>query len=140
VELFRHIADQVREKLLELFTWEDGAARFFDGVDPPRRYFPLGLDPWRILREGVERRLAQGLEHATFAEHMVDCLQRTPVQPPEGLPAEVDRVLSLTRSPQPLQELVERLEDPSERDVHRPYRAIRMALALDLLRWAPPGA
>jgi serine/threonine-protein kinase len=135
VELFRHIAEQVREKLLELFTWESGAARFFAGVEPPPRYFPLGLDPWRLLRDGVERRLAQGLEHATFAEHMVDSLRRTSTAPPEGLPEEVRQVLDRTRTPRPLQALVEELEDPTERDVHRPYRAIRVALALDLVRW-----
>ncbi|HJL20321.1 MAG TPA: serine/threonine-protein kinase [Sandaracinaceae bacterium LLY-WYZ-13_1] len=139
VQLFRHIAAQVREKLLELFTWEDGTASFFDGVGPPRSYFPLGLDPWRMLQEGVERRLAQGLEQETFAPHIVDELVRTAEAAPDGLPREVEEVLAELGVPRSLQDVVEALEDPTERDVHRPYRAIRLALAIGLVRFRSPG-
>lgn len=139
VQLFQHIAEQVREKLLELFTWDEGQARFYDGVQPPKRYFPLGLDPWRLLHEGMERRFAEGLEQAIFARSMTARLERTPEAPPEELPDEVDQVLDLTRAARPLKEVVQALEDPSERDVHRAYRAIRLALALGLVRWSAPA-
>jgi serine/threonine-protein kinase len=134
VELFRHISDQVREKLLELFTWPEGEARFHEGVAPPQRYFPLGLDPWRVISQGIERRLAQGLEQDTFAAHMMDSLERTATRAPEGLPSGVEGVIGETRQPIQLQDLVDLLE-VGDRDVHRPYRAIRLALALDLVRW-----
>ncbi|MCZ7683133.1 MAG: DUF4388 domain-containing protein [Sandaracinaceae bacterium] len=126
VELFRYITEQVREKLLELFTWREGEARFTAGVAPPRRGFPLGLDPWQVLLEGIERRLADGLEQDTFAAHLTDDLARTRTEAPPTLPPEVDQLLLATSRPRPLYEVTDALADPSERDVHRPYRAIRL--------------
>lgn len=140
VLLFRHIAAQVREKLLELFGWDDGEARFYDAVTPPDRYFPLGLDPWRVLSDGIDRRLAAGLEQEAFATHMMDGVHRTDEPAPDGMPRPVLEVLEATQQPYPLQELVEALEDPSDEDRYRAYRAIRLALALDLVRWVQPQA
>lgn len=136
VELFRHISDQVKEKLLELFTWDAGAADFHDGAEPPDRYFPLGLDPWWVISAGIERRLEAGLEEDTFAPHMLDSLVRTRAAAPDALPRDVERVLSLARARKPLPEVVDALEAEVSRDVHRPYRAIRLALALGLVAWA----
>ena len=136
VQLFGHISEQVKEKLLELFTWSDGEAEFHDGVEPPDRYFPLGLDPWRVLSAGIDRRLELGLEEESFALHMLDDLTRTRAAPPDGLPRDVERVLTLARTPMPLSELVQAFEGDVSRDVHRPYRAVRLALALGLVAWA----
>jgi eukaryotic-like serine/threonine-protein kinase len=69
VQLFRHIADQVREKLLDVFLWRSGTASFYQGVRPPKSGFPLGLDPWRILDEGIGRRIAHGLEAERWRGH-----------------------------------------------------------------------
>ncbi len=140
VELFRHIGAQVNEKLMELFSWTDGTARFHEGVAPPERYFPLGLDAWSVLGDGIDRRLGAGLMQERFTAHMLDHLGRTPTTPPDGLPQAVHEVLAVTRRPRPLQEVVDALEDPLDRDRHRPYRAIRLALALDLVRWMTPDA
>lgn len=136
VELFRYISEQVKEKLLELFTWTEGEAEFTPGVPPPRRGFPLGLDPWRILLEGIERRLAAGLENDTFAAHLTDDLTRTALEPPPTAPPEVEQLLMATSRPRPLYEIADALADPSEEDVHRPYRAIRLGMALGLVGWA----
>jgi len=136
VELFRHIAAQVREKLLELFTWEAGMAELQLGARPADRYFPLGLDPWKVLADGIQRRLGMGLEQATFAEHLLDDVVGTRRAPPDGLPDDVQYVLDLVaRGRKPLQEVVAALEAPGDLDRHRPYRAVRMALALDLVRF-----
>lgn len=134
VELFQHIAAQVREKILELFTWESGEAHFQADVRPTDRYFPLSLDPWRVLSDGIQRRLEAGLEQDVFVENMLDDLVGTGAHAPDGLPEEVVYVLHLTRERRPLQEVVERLDAPG--DLHRPYRAIRLALALGLVRFA----
>jgi len=66
IHLFQHIAGQVREKLLDLFLWTGGHATFYEGVVPPPSAFPLDLQPWRIIDEGVDRRIAQGLEAGRF--------------------------------------------------------------------------
>lgn len=100
VQLFRLIADQVREKLLDLFLWQSGLATFYRGVAPPKNGFPLGLDPWRLLDEGAARRIDAGLETGTFE------VGRTWVrcegwQPPHGraLPAALGDLLERARVP-----------------------------------------
>ncbi|MBX3275088.1 MAG: protein kinase [Sandaracinaceae bacterium] len=131
VELFQHIAAQVREKLLELFTWQDGEAHFSPDARPADRFFPLGLDPWRVVGDGIERRLAGGLEAAPWADRPGARLARTATPAPDGLP---DEVLYAIRRAEPVEEIAARLA--SAGDPHRPARAIRLALALDLVRFA----
>ena len=137
VELFHHLAGQVRDKLLEVFEWTDGRASFQRGIPPPPRGFPLGLDPWRILAAGLDRRLELGLEQDRFGERLTSLLGRHPAAraPSAAIPAEVRDLWSEISRPAPLYELVEILADESNRDPHRPYRAVRMALALGLVAW-----
>lgn len=64
VVLFRHIGDQVRDKLLDLFLWTSGSCTHYHGVVPPPSGFPLNIDAWDVLDEGLRRRIAAGLEDA----------------------------------------------------------------------------
>ena len=66
VQVFRYISDQVKEKLLGLFTWTSGHAALYRGVERPERAFPLRLDAWDVLLGGAARRIAAGLEDARF--------------------------------------------------------------------------
>ena len=61
LHLFRHIEAQVREKLLDLFTWSGGTAAFYAATEPPPGGFPLHLDPYEVLDEGLTRQTAAGL-------------------------------------------------------------------------------
>ncbi|MBC7171797.1 MAG: hypothetical protein H5U40_05200, partial [Polyangiaceae bacterium] len=49
VLLFQHIEAQGRQKLLDLFLWQDGMASFYRGAPIPPSNFPLGIDPWALL-------------------------------------------------------------------------------------------
>ncbi|QQR88766.1 MAG: protein kinase [Myxococcales bacterium] len=62
VQLFQHIAEQVREKLIDLFSWESGTCSYYSDVEAPPSGFPLGLDAWGVLLEGIARRLEQKLD------------------------------------------------------------------------------
>ena len=137
VDLFQHIASQVREKLLDLFLWRSGTAEFYRGVSPPPSGFPLDIDPWEILDEGVDRRLREGLEEARFAQHMTSSVQRVRQLPrfvEQGeLPAPLRALLTLTSDPMPLSEIVDAFERGD--DVRRGYRAVLVALQLQIVRW-----
>lgn len=137
VDLFQHIETQVREKLLDLFLWKSGTAEFYRGVAPPPSGFPLDLDPWTILDEGVERRLQAGLEEARFAQHVASSVQRVrqlPTFVSEGeLPAELRALLTMTADPMPLGEIVDAFERGE--DFRRGYRAVLVALQLEIVRW-----
>ena len=136
VMMFRYITEQVREKLLELFTWSAGSAHFEAGARPATRFFALRLDRWRVLTDGVQRRLELGLEESTFAGREDTRLVRTPTPAPDGLPEEVVHLLQLLDRPLRLALLLAHLTPPDGGDVSRARRAVRVALALDLVRFA----
>ncbi len=137
IDLFQHIATQVREKLLDLFLWRSGTAEFYRGVAPPPSGFPLDLDPWAILDEGVERRLRAGLEEARFAQHMASAVQRVrqlPTFASEGeLPPNIRALLTLTADAMPLADIVDAFEQ--NEDFRRGYRTVLVALQLEIVRW-----
>ena len=52
-QLFRHLAEQSQERILELFTWTAGRFAFFHNVEPPPTGTPLGLRTYPLVHEGV---------------------------------------------------------------------------------------
>lgn len=130
VHLFRQIAQQVQEKLLEAFTWTHGRVSFFRGVARPHSGFPLGLDPWRVLDEGLERRIASGLE-----PDLTQTMLQSQRPAPRGLahaPLTSSARLMLDRAARPTSLSV--LTGPlGERDLRDPRRARReIALLMSL--------
>ena len=53
VELFRAITDQVRGRLMEAFRWRKGDWAFVKDVRSHEETFPLGQDPYEILRDAA---------------------------------------------------------------------------------------
>ena len=53
LEVFRYLTRQVREKMIEVFSWEDGTFRYVRGNLNSRESFPLGLDAFEIIGAGV---------------------------------------------------------------------------------------
>jgi len=52
-ELYQALASQVRERILNLFTWNEGAFEFYPDAAPPKDGMPLNLETFRIIHEGV---------------------------------------------------------------------------------------
>jgi serine/threonine protein kinase len=119
VSLFRHIAAQVREKLLDLFGWTGGRATLWRGADVPESAFPLGLDGWAILEEGLARRLAQGLESLSAPPDaaLVRVDPAPPTVDPTRLPEGARALYDGLTGPRPIDALPRAPGDPS-RDVH----------------------
>jgi len=120
VVLFRHIGEQVREKLLDLFLWDGGSCTHYHGVAPPPSGFPLNIDAWEVLEEGLWRRIGQGLE----AERVALLRTRT-LAPASGpglsamrtsLPTRLKRLLSELERPRSLAELATQLRPSGERE------------------------
>lgn len=139
VHLFQHIATQVREKLLDVYTWTSGQVTIYRGVPAPSSGFPLGATAWQLVDEGIRRRVAQGLESALFDAHLADSVTHATPLPPllisEPIPPWLTRVLTLTRHPIDVQALVETLEEPGSRDPGRGYRYLALLFHLGALRW-----
>jgi serine/threonine-protein kinase len=139
VQLFRHIAAQVQEKLLDVFTWTGGRATYWKDVKRPQSGFPLGIDPWRLLVDGVDRRLARGLPDplAERGEEKLVAAKPLPVGlEPGRLPLPARVALEVSRTPVKAKDLVARMSDPRGADPRAGRREIVMLVALRALRWA----
>ena len=140
LELFQHIAEQVREKLLDLFTWESGTATFYDGVDPPSSGFPLRLDAWEILDRGLRRRIAAGFETKLILERGQDKVAQ-PERIDTGvataaLPEDIRAALRLCETPHSIEQLAEFVtQQPGNSDPQRGYRVAAMLLSLGAIEW-----
>ena len=53
LDVFRLLSQQVRERVMELFSWTEGEFSFFRGLQNPVAAFPLGLSSFEILGAGV---------------------------------------------------------------------------------------
>ena len=53
LEVFRLLSEQVRDRVVDVFTWTESRFAFFRGVTDEREGFPLGLNAFEILGLGV---------------------------------------------------------------------------------------
>ena len=56
-EIFRHLSEQMREKLLDVFAWEDGTYGYFENQQPDTHGYPLGIDAYGTIVEGCMQRI-----------------------------------------------------------------------------------
>ncbi len=136
LKLFQHIALQVREKLLEIFTWTDGTAQFYGGVTAPHVGFPMNLDPFQILEEGMRRRVEAGLERARFAKADTHRLRLAPAIPTQvekaPLSAQTRLVLAELAMPRYLPELNLLAKSHGHPDAKG---SVALLLMLDAIQW-----
>ena len=139
LHLFRHIASQVRERVLDLFAWKSGSAEFYRGVPPPPSGFPLGLDVWDIVDDGVALRFRGSDDAERLRARQADPLQVVPQLPRiarEGeLPQWLRELLDACAQPRSLLDLIFELSATEDELLRRVY----VALQLDLLRYADRG-
>lgn len=141
LELFQHIAEQVREKLLDLFTWASGTATFYEGVNPPVSGFPLRLDAWEILDRGLRRRISAGFESALILERGQDqVVQADRIDTAVAtatLPDDIGAALKLCRTPHTIEQVAQFVSDqPGNTDPQRGYRVAALLLSLGAVHWA----
>ena len=53
LDVFRLLSQHVRERVMELFAWTDGAFNYYRSMRNPLGAFPLGLSSFEILGAGV---------------------------------------------------------------------------------------
>ncbi len=62
-DIFRLLAEQMAEKLLEIFTWSHGEYAFFENQEPHTHGYPLGVNSYDILVHGCRDHI--NIEHLT---------------------------------------------------------------------------
>jgi serine/threonine-protein kinase len=135
VELFRAIGDQVRGRLMESFRWRRGEWAFVRGARSHEETFPIGQDPYELLRDAA-------LEaHLEEIESVLEPLRERVVERCEdGPPLAVFRlapvwvgVLDSVSGDATLGGLLAR-ESASGADLEPVYRALYLGLACGLVR------
>ena len=56
-EIFKHLSAQMREKILEIFTWNGGEWGYFENQQPETHGYPLGIDAYGTIVEGCLERM-----------------------------------------------------------------------------------
>jgi serine/threonine-protein kinase len=56
-QIYRYLADQIRDRILELFSWIGGTYAFYRGQEAPEPGMPLNLRTHTLIHEGVQERV-----------------------------------------------------------------------------------
>jgi serine/threonine-protein kinase len=135
LELLRHITEQVKAKLLDLFRWRRGTFRFQPGINPPGGGFALGIDPFDLIVEGV----SFGYPNQEMIDMRPAWEGRTLSPAPSygpgffalPLPPAWARVLEAAGTPGTLREVLERSHSP---DAAEAMRALFLGVEAGLLQ------
>jgi serine/threonine-protein kinase len=135
VELFRAISDQVRGRLMESFRWRRGEWAFVRGARSHEETFPMGLDPYELIRDAANE------AHLEEIESVLDPLrERVLERCDDGPPLQTFRmdrrwvsVLDSVSGDTTLGGILAR-ESGSGADLEPAYRALYLGLACRLVR------
>jgi serine/threonine protein kinase len=75
-ELFQQLQDQVREKILEVFSWDSGTYHFFSGQTYKGEVIPLKIGSFAIIAEGVRRYVNADVLKARYRTKLDQKLRR----------------------------------------------------------------
>lgn len=84
MQVLRHLTHQVRQKLLNAFTWEQGSFAYYRGKLYEEEAAPLGLDAYEVIGAGVDAIPGEVLSRRV--EPLIDahlCAASSPLVPPE---------------------------------------------------------
>ncbi|MGB3051958.1 MAG: serine/threonine-protein kinase [Polyangiales bacterium] len=135
VELFRAISDQVRGRLMESFRWRRGEWAFVRGARSHEETFPMGLDPYELIRDAANE------AHLEEIESVLDPLrERLLERCDDGPPLQTFRmdhrwvsVLDSVSGDTTLGGILAR-QSGSGADLEPAYRALYLGLACRLVR------
>jgi len=135
VELFRAISDQVRARLMEAFRWRRGEWAFVRGARSHEETFPLGRDPYELLRDAANEAHLEEIESVLEPLHervLERCEDGPPVTAFRMDASWVD-VLDGVSGDATLGGVLAR-ESASGADLEPAYRALYLGLACGLVR------
>lgn len=128
-QLFTALGAQVRDRILDLFTWITGTFELRHDAKPADPVLPLNLSSHTLIHEGVQERLPLGVVRRAMRE----ALQRRVVRSGGGIPADLHlsgrqlRIVRTIEDERPtVAELVQR-----ERDEEWIFRLLYMLVEIN---------
>lgn len=91
-DIYELLSEQMREKILDVFTWREGYYGYYENQEPETKGYPLGIDALKIIVEGCR-------EHVPFG-HLVDYYDERmeiTIREAESMPFDIDRLGLTTR-------------------------------------------
>lgn len=140
VHLFREIGVQVRERLLDVFTWRSGTAVFEPDLVKAESSFPPDAEIFAVLDEAYRRRLLAGLEvpplSAEPSLRVVRSRDSLPGFDPSRLPRAEKLIILRAKNPVDARGLLDDLGRDLDGDRGRADRALLILLAAGALHRA----
>ena len=135
VELFRAISEQVRGRLMEAFRWRRGEWAFVRGARSHEETFPMGQDPYELLRDAANEAHLEEIESVLdpLRERVVERCRQGPPLSTFHLNPSWTRVLDAVSGDTTLGGLLAR-QSASGADLEPAYRALYLGLACGLVR------
>lgn len=132
VTLFQLISEQVEERILDLFAWEQGEFAFYRDASERETTFPLDLQTLHLLWPGIKRAVTPEAAQSWLDEHRRWLIRRSPSARVElhrlGLPDGIELSLSLIRGPVQVGQVIQAMT----RRVEAPEAALALVLTTDL--------
>jgi serine/threonine-protein kinase len=135
VELFRAIGEQVRGRLMEAFSWRKGEWAFVRGARSHEETFPMGQDPYELLRDAAREAHLEEIESVLepLRERVVERCDDGPPLAAFRLDSSWMSALDAVSGDTTLGGLLAR-ESASGADLEPAYRALYLGLACGLVR------
>ncbi|HEY4392677.1 MAG TPA: serine/threonine-protein kinase [Polyangia bacterium] len=133
LDVFRLLSEQVRDRVIDVFAWTEGAFAFYRGVSNRQESFPLGLDTFEILGAGVINMPAALLERRfePLGDQRPVATGRGRVEPEAFKIGETPRaVLDMLDGQRSLRVMLDEFGDPEERLTF--LRALYLLVETDL--------
>jgi len=124
-ELYRSLSDQVRDRILDLFTWSDGTFAFYTGERPPEAGMPLNLNCLSLVHDGVMEQIPLAFIRKAIGSNKKTSVRRSifTVPPNLGLSGLDQRLLHrIETNPNSLDDLLH--------DQHSEERTLRLVYLL----------
>ena len=138
-DIYEHLSEQMREKLLDIFTWQRGYFGYYEGQEPDTKGYPLGVEALDVIVEGCRNRVPFG--------YLVDFYEgrlRTELTVNERPPVDLERLKLSTRELRVLNHLKKQdnladlLDSFPSTQKSRVYRIVYLMDQLDVVTF--PGA
>jgi serine/threonine protein kinase len=86
-DIFQFLAEQMREKLLDVFTWPEGHYGYYENQEPDTMGYPLGVDAYSIIVEACREEITIDQIESFYEDR-----KRTAIYKRDQAPVDVERL------------------------------------------------
>ena len=136
MEIFRAIRAQGRDRVLDLFRWEEGSLSFRRALETPQVEFPLDLDLLNLMLAGANLSERTEFGHTVRAslDKKLQIVNAPRSNPSVHLPA-FAHVLGVLREPQSMRDLLGSAQGTATVSPDDVTRATEVLLACGIVGW-----